>query len=220
MNGKHFSFLKGAIVGILVTLVLSGGLFAYASEQIKILINGQELYSDVPAQIIDGRTMVPLRAIAEGTGMAVDWDASTSTVGIEIADVYSFEEANAYIGWVDYTADKLDYMDSESLHNVIDDDDYTTISKLRTAITIYDDMINRADNIRPPQFRTKRFSYAVKHFIYARETAQLWLNALLLERNGDYVGANAVHEEVSRLLTQTKYYQDNMYAASDGGLRK
>lgn len=36
----------------------------------------------VPAQIMNGRTMVPLRAIAECTGYTVDWDGNTRTVTI------------------------------------------------------------------------------------------------------------------------------------------
>jgi len=37
---------------------------------------------DVPPRIINGRTMVPLRAIAEATGANVEWDATTRTVRI------------------------------------------------------------------------------------------------------------------------------------------
>lgn len=37
---------------------------------------------DVPAQIIDGRTLVPARAISESFGLTVDWDSRTSLVSI------------------------------------------------------------------------------------------------------------------------------------------
>ena len=36
----------------------------------------------VPAQIMNGRTMVPLRASAECTGYTVDWDGNSRTVTI------------------------------------------------------------------------------------------------------------------------------------------
>lgn len=39
--------------------------------------------SDVPAQIINGRTMVPLRVLSESLGAQVNWDADTKTVNIE-----------------------------------------------------------------------------------------------------------------------------------------
>jgi len=35
---------------------------------------------DVPSQTINGRTMIPLRALVEGVGYNIDWDDSTSTV--------------------------------------------------------------------------------------------------------------------------------------------
>lgn len=38
----------------------------------------------VPAQIMNGRTMVPLRAIAESTGYNVNWDSSSRIVTITI----------------------------------------------------------------------------------------------------------------------------------------
>ncbi|MDR0272219.1 MAG: copper amine oxidase N-terminal domain-containing protein [Clostridiales bacterium] len=45
--------------------------------------NGISRNLDVPAQIIDGRTMLPVRAIAEsGIGLRVDWNEATSTVSI------------------------------------------------------------------------------------------------------------------------------------------
>ncbi|MDR0272328.1 MAG: copper amine oxidase N-terminal domain-containing protein, partial [Clostridiales bacterium] len=37
---------------------------------------------DVPAQIIDGRTMVPVRYIAEALGAFVDWNDATRTITI------------------------------------------------------------------------------------------------------------------------------------------
>ncbi|MGN0106443.1 MAG: stalk domain-containing protein [Hominilimicola sp.] len=46
----------------------------------KLSNNGTETTLDVPAQIIDGRTMVPLRAIFEALDAAVDWDGNTQTI--------------------------------------------------------------------------------------------------------------------------------------------
>ena len=41
------------------------------------------LLLDVPAMIIDDRTMIPLRAVCEALGSEVDWDDTTKTVYIE-----------------------------------------------------------------------------------------------------------------------------------------
>lgn len=48
--------------------------------------NGQDIEIDVPAQIMNGRTMVPARAIAESFGVAVEWDKGTRTVLLTSAD--------------------------------------------------------------------------------------------------------------------------------------
>ncbi|MEN6328415.1 MAG: copper amine oxidase N-terminal domain-containing protein [Syntrophomonas sp.] len=41
----------------------------------------------VPAQIIEGRTMIPLSFIGLALGASVEWDAVTRTVFIYCADV-------------------------------------------------------------------------------------------------------------------------------------
>ena len=46
----------------------------------KITTNGEAKDLDVPAQLIDNRTMVPLRAIFEALGASVEWDGDTKTV--------------------------------------------------------------------------------------------------------------------------------------------
>lgn len=47
-----------------------------------LLVNDKEIEIDVPAQLINSRTMLPLRAISQALGMTVDWDEETSTVHI------------------------------------------------------------------------------------------------------------------------------------------
>lgn len=42
--------------------------------QLKLLVDGQEIEADVPPQIINGRTMVPVRWVAEALGAEVSWD--------------------------------------------------------------------------------------------------------------------------------------------------
>ncbi|MCL2356961.1 MAG: copper amine oxidase N-terminal domain-containing protein [Defluviitaleaceae bacterium] len=60
---------------------------AYAFE-IYIEINGERL--DVPPGeqpvIVDGRTLAPIRLIAEALGLSVDWDAQVQTVFLDASD--------------------------------------------------------------------------------------------------------------------------------------
>lgn len=51
-----------------------------ASDEVTVILDGEPLSFDVPAQTINGRTMVPARKIFEELGMIVDWDEETQTV--------------------------------------------------------------------------------------------------------------------------------------------
>jgi len=46
-------------------------------------VNGVSKKLDVPAQIVNGRTMVPVRFISESLGAKVEWNESTKTVTVE-----------------------------------------------------------------------------------------------------------------------------------------
>lgn len=45
-------------------------------------VNGKVVEIDVASYVLQGRTMVPLRFIAESTGALVEWDGSTNSVYI------------------------------------------------------------------------------------------------------------------------------------------
>jgi hypothetical protein len=49
--------------------------------------NGSEIVLDVSPQIINSRTMVPVRAVSEGLGCTVDWDAATKSVSVNTVGV-------------------------------------------------------------------------------------------------------------------------------------
>lgn len=53
---------------------------AWAESEIKVTIDNYQLAFDVPPNIVEGRTLVPLRLIFEGLGANVEWDSSTKTI--------------------------------------------------------------------------------------------------------------------------------------------
>ncbi|MSU03227.1 stalk domain-containing protein [Tissierella pigra] len=59
-------------------------------------INGKEVELDVAVKVIDGRTLVPIRFVAEEMKAKVDWDQSTRTVTIA-ADSNIYENDNKNI---------------------------------------------------------------------------------------------------------------------------
>lgn len=61
-------------------LLLSVCCFRTAAEgDILVYVDGQKVSFDVPPQMINNRTMVPMRAIFEAIGAEVTWDAETRT---------------------------------------------------------------------------------------------------------------------------------------------
>lgn len=72
-------FSLGLFSGILLSsLVFST--FAIAGSPIKLIINGKEINCTVPPQIINGKTMVSARDVAENLGATVTWDSSNNSV--------------------------------------------------------------------------------------------------------------------------------------------
>ena len=72
------------IITLLLTITMITGIMLPVAQadnsQITVTINNQQIQFDQPPVIIDGRTLVPLRAIFEGLGATVDWNGNTQTV--------------------------------------------------------------------------------------------------------------------------------------------
>lgn len=74
MKRKILSFI------VVVTLLFSVcSLTAFANRPVTVYLDNQQLLFDVQPQIINGRTMVPMRVIFEKLGAEVSWDNSTNT---------------------------------------------------------------------------------------------------------------------------------------------
>lgn len=63
--------------GITITLQIGSSI---------MLNNDSAIILDVPVQLVDGRTFVPVRAIAESFGASVEWEDATATIRITIED--------------------------------------------------------------------------------------------------------------------------------------
>jgi|GEM_PF-2469704 len=67
-------------------LLATAGSAVAATQRIRIIVNGIEHHGDVYPVIINSRTMVPLRLIAESLGAQVGWDQATKTVTVNTTD--------------------------------------------------------------------------------------------------------------------------------------
>jgi hypothetical protein len=56
------------------------------AANIRVMIDGRQLVFDVNPQIVNGRTLVPMRNIFEALGLTVNWDAATRTAQGTSAD--------------------------------------------------------------------------------------------------------------------------------------
>lgn len=67
---------------LLTAAVATGGNEYKGFPVAQVIVNGKPVQSDVPAIIMDGRTLLPVRAVAEAIGGKVDWNQDTYTVNI------------------------------------------------------------------------------------------------------------------------------------------
>lgn len=64
-------------------------LFVYVTEnKDSVRINNREIQLEVPAQIIDGSMMIPVRELGENLGLEVSWDSQNNTVYLESNGIY------------------------------------------------------------------------------------------------------------------------------------
>ena len=91
---KLFFILVTAIVIMISSTII------FAESSIKVFVENTEIQFDVAPQIINGRTMLPLRAIFESLNASVIWDSKSSTVIAKKGDIsvsLSINSTNATI---------------------------------------------------------------------------------------------------------------------------
>lgn len=73
--------MKKFICGLILGLLLATSISTFASGQaLRLIVNGEDITAEAQPVIIDGRTLVPARALAERLGAKVSWNAATQTV--------------------------------------------------------------------------------------------------------------------------------------------
>ena len=69
--------MKKIIAGILSGILILGGISSFADENVNVKLNDELLVFDTQPQIINDRTLVPMRKIFEEIGAQVQWDDGT-----------------------------------------------------------------------------------------------------------------------------------------------
>ena len=65
------------------TATMGDTVIRFGIDNTTATVNGEEVTMDVPARLINDKTMVPLRFLSENMGYNVDWDSETRTAIIE-----------------------------------------------------------------------------------------------------------------------------------------
>ncbi len=76
----------------IATIVYEDSVIEFDINAMKVSVNGEEIQLDVPAEIMEGRIVVPLRFIVENMGLEVEWDSETETVAITETETVEITE--------------------------------------------------------------------------------------------------------------------------------
>ena len=115
----------------------------------KALVDGEEILLDVPAQIVNNRTMVPLRFLGETLGAKVSWDNDLRRViinrtGTKIVDI-SYETLEGKPSVVIKGDSPLEYTVIETQDDArLAIDVIGHLDTLKNALYIYDSYLNKA----------------------------------------------------------------------------
>lgn len=103
-----------SIVMIAIMCVCSFNIPATANDEITVLLDGEKVYFDVPPQLSNGRTIVPLRKVCEELGAHVFWLDGLQAITVEKRDII----INLWIGKNDLSF--TDYSSENAIHDRID----------------------------------------------------------------------------------------------------
>lgn len=78
---------KSGFILMLLIITLISAPISFAGGNISVHINGSELAMDEPPVIVNGRTLIPLRAIFEALNVTPQWDSATKTVSAKTNEI-------------------------------------------------------------------------------------------------------------------------------------
>ncbi len=85
--------MKRIFAVVCIIMMLFSMTAVYADDSIKVVVNGTQVTSDVPAVIVSGTTMLPFRAIFNALGVSDDsikWNATSKSIEVHSGAQYIF----------------------------------------------------------------------------------------------------------------------------------
>ncbi|MBQ2941993.1 MAG: hypothetical protein IJD97_07155 [Clostridia bacterium] len=127
--------MKKIIFVIATLLLLITSATVNASEEIKVVINNKELYTEDKPVIVDGRTMLPLRAIGEAMGCEVIWVSGTQTANLKNeSTIVSMQIGNKNISRVKRTNMEQKLLQTDVAPMLINDRTYIPVRAFAEAL--------------------------------------------------------------------------------------
>ena len=99
------------LISLLIAVLMLAGMMSLpviAAKEVSVYLFGEKLSFDVPPQIINGRTLVPMRKIFESLGATVIWDGNTRTATSVREDKTIILTIDSYTMYVNGKAVTLD----------------------------------------------------------------------------------------------------------------
>lgn len=77
---KNNLFNRLVLIALIIISVISLSTEARAASDVSVNLDGKKINFDQPPVIVDGRTLVPIRAIFEAMDMGVEWNGKTQVI--------------------------------------------------------------------------------------------------------------------------------------------
>lgn len=139
-------------------LLKDGNTISIRSEKKYIIVNNIQKNIDVPAQIINGSMMIPLRAVADATGAKVNWNGDTKTVEIITGNQNDYIiSINEYTKKYNNAIKDLELLEkvAGSLNSLNSNNSESNVNKilsqLNEAKMTISDTIDKVEELTPPE---------------------------------------------------------------------
>ena len=161
-----------------VTAKKSGKTISLVIGEKTAVVDGEIKTMDVAPEIINGRTMVPVRFISEALGEEVGWDADTRTVIVGKGKLHMAEIKNPIKRPVPTEFTKSNNLDDLIFYEVPDEDEFKASIPDK-----FDELISPEDLLDPSQMDIQVEGLDVKTSIVGVDGAD-FIKALRVEVNG------------------------------------
>ncbi len=175
-------------------------------DEMKMYKNDEVIELDVPARLIDSRTLVPARAVSEGMGADVDWNQeawavliTTDDLEVSLGTVVDNTYKNEFIGIGVELEDDWIYLSEEEIMSINDsslnlfDDDYA--EQLKKADYFMDMMAVKisGENINIGIENIKDYSFLTEETL--AEIVKQQLNAAFEQSEVSFISTDVVQRD-------------------------